>query len=68
MFLLSVLMIVAGSVIMWVYYAPGLQVEFGAGLFVLMGGVVMWAISLNYGPPPDTHPLPPVRSGSSGQH
>lgn len=66
MFLLSVFLMVAGSVIMWAYYAPGLQLEFAAGLFTVMGGVFLWAISLNYGPPPATHPLPPVRSGSSG--
>jgi hypothetical protein len=68
MFLLSVLLIVAGAVIMDAYYAPGLQLEFGAGLFTVMGGVILWAISLNYGTPPATKPLGPLEAGRSEGH
>lgn len=68
MFFLSLLLIVVGSIIMWVYYAPGLQLDFGAGLFTLMGGIILWAISLNYGTPPATKPLGPLEAGPSGGH
>ncbi len=73
MFLASMLLIVIGSVLMWVYEAPAGAFAFVIGLFVVMGGAILFAISLNYGPPPDTRPLPPVdrsaplgAGGSSG--
>lgn len=59
MFLASMLLIVAGGLLMAAFNAPG-QFAFVIGLFIVMGGVLLFAISLNYGPPPATHPLPPV--------
>lgn len=68
MFLVSMFLIVAGAVIMEVYYNPGLQLEFGAGLFITMAGIILWAVSLNYGPPPATKPLPPLDASATTSH
>lgn len=49
MFLASMFLIVFGAVAMDVYSA---SFGFVVGLFSLMGGIFLFAISLNYGPPP----------------
>ncbi len=64
MFLASMLLIVVGGLLMEAFIAPG-QFGFIIGLFIVMGGVILFAISLNYGSPPDTRPLPPVEHGAA---
>lgn len=67
MFLASMLLILAGSVIMDAYYSvTGL--EFITGLFIVMGGCFLFAISLNYGRPPVYRPLPPLEGEATGAH
>lgn len=62
LFLASMFLIVVGSAVMWAFYTAPPPI-FALGLFVVMGGVILWAISLNAGPPPAHHPeLPPVES------
>jgi hypothetical protein len=55
MFLGAMVLVAVGAALMAAYSAT---FGFVIGLFTVMGGIFLWAIALNYGPPPASHPLP----------